>query len=301
MSDLPPPVWLARELDPAPLAGFPHLDGLGTARFRRGQSARPPHRHRGIEIHYVWRGRYHWTVEGRSYTACAGDAFITCPWHLHGSPSGTQDPGAYSWAIIAPQRFTPSSGLRLGAWSWLGAPLEAELGRHLAGSHLLPAATEVGEAFSRLAREFADRLPGHARRVDALLADLVLVAARAAAAARTRAEDPLVARLATAIRADLAGSWPLGRLCAAAGLGAHALRQRVLAASGLTPRDLVAAQRIAAATAMLRTDADLVGIALACGFASQQHLTTRFRLATGYTPGGYRAAWRHDPDARVPA
>ncbi|MCK6491227.1 MAG: AraC family transcriptional regulator [Planctomycetes bacterium] len=292
MTDLPPPVWLARELDPTPLAGFPHLDGLGCARFHRGQSAREPHRHRGIEIHFVWRGHYHWTVEGTTFTACAGDAFVTCPWHLHGSPSGTQEPGWYSWAIIAPERFARGGALRLGRWSWLGAELAASVGRQLAGAHLLPKAAEVGAAMHRLAGEFAARPEGWQVRADALLADLLLVTARAAGSARARAEDPLASGLAAAVRAELARPWPLPALCRESGLAPATLRRHLVAASGLSPRDFVAAQRIAAAEERLRAGEDLAAVAFACGFASQQHLTTRFRLATGYTPGEYRAAWR---------
>ena len=94
------------------------------------------------------------------------------------------------------------------------------------------------------------------------------------------------------MRAALHSPWPIAGLCAACGLAPAALRRRLLAARGLTPRDFVAAQRIEAAAGRLRAGGDLVEVALACGFASQQHLTTRFRLATGYTPGGYRSAWR---------
>lgn len=292
MSDLPGEVWLARELDAAPLEGFPHLDGIGFARFRRGQFALPPHRHRGIEIHYVWRGHYHWTVEGTSYTACAGDAFVTCPWHLHGSPNGAQEPGAYSWVTLAPQRFERGGSLRLGRWSWLPPADEVEAGRLLSGAHLLPAAAEVGGVTRRLADEFARHPPGWRARVDALLTDLVLVAARAAGEARSRSQDPALALLAAEVRADLGRSWSLAELCHAAGLGADALRRRLLIATGYTPRDFLAAQRIAVAEERLRAGAGLAAVALDCGFSSQQHFTTRFRLATGYTPGDYRAAWR---------
>jgi AraC-like DNA-binding protein len=292
MSDLPVPVWLARELDPGPLAGFDHLDGFGFARFHRSQSARAPHRHRGIEIHYVWHGHYHWTVEGTSFTACAGDAFITCPWHLHGSPSATQEPGAYSWAILAPRRFTAAGDLRLGRWSWLPPAVATGIGRQLAGAHLLPGAHEVGAVMRQLAGEFAGHPEGWQARSDALLSDLLLVTARAAGAARQRTADPLVARLVSALRSDLARPWPINALCRIAGLGPATLRRRLVAACGLAPRDFVATQRLTVAAERLRAGGGLTAVALDCGFASQQHLTTRFRLATGYTPGGYRSTWR---------
>lgn len=39
---------------------------------------------------------------------------------------------------------------------------------------------------------------------------------------------------------------------------------------------------------LVRTDAGIVEIALACGFASQQHLTWAFRRYLGTTPAEYR-------------
>jgi AraC-like DNA-binding protein len=291
MSNLPPPVWLSREYAPTRLEAFPHLDSLGFARFRRGQEAWLPHRHRGIEIHYVWRGVYHWTVEGQAFVAGAGDAFVTCPWHLHGSPNGAQEPGAYSWATVTPRRFVRGRSLRLGPWSWLPSQVESESGRLLAGAHLLPAAAEVGEVMRRLALEFTGQPVGWRARVNTLLADLILVAARAAGMTRQRADDPLVTGLVATVRANLTHPWRLGELVSATGLGADALRRRLHLATGLTPRDFVMAQRLAVAAEHLRTGSALTTVALACGFASQQHLTTRFRLATGYTPGEYRASW----------
>ena len=47
-------------------------------------------------------------------------------------------------------------------------------------------------------------------------------------------------------------------------------------------------RRIARAKNLLRGREPIAGIALACGFSSQSHLTRAFKSATGLTPGAYR-------------
>lgn len=60
---------------------------------------------------------------------------------------------------------------------------------------------------------------------------------------------------------------------------------------GETPHADVTARRIEAARDLLATsDLTLPEIALACGFSSQAHLTTRFRQRTGTTPAAWRRA-----------
>jgi AraC family transcriptional regulator len=61
------------------------------------------------------------------------------------------------------------------------------------------------------------------------------------------------------------------------------------ASTGTSPARYVREQRIARATVLLRDGRrPLAEIAVAAGFADQQHFTRRFREATGRTPGAYR-------------
>jgi AraC family transcriptional regulator len=59
---------------------------------------------------------------------------------------------------------------------------------------------------------------------------------------------------------------------------------------GMTPHQYVLERRIEAATQALRLQRErpIVDIALACGFASQAHMTTLMRRAAGVTPGAIR-------------
>ena len=60
-------------------------------------------------------------------------------------------------------------------------------------------------------------------------------------------------------------------------------------ATGQSLHQFVLARRIAQARRMMETtDADLADIAYACGFASQQHMTTVFSRHLGTTPARYR-------------
>lgn len=62
---------------------------------------------------------------------------------------------------------------------------------------------------------------------------------------------------------------------------------------GLTPYAFYNRRRLERASDLLRTTAMTVTeVALACGYASGSHLSTRFRRETGLSPAEYRAVWR---------
>lgn len=69
--------------------------------------------------------------------------------------------------------------------------------------------------------------------------------------------------------------------------------QRVFKAeTGLTPHQHVLQGRLRRARAMLEGKEAIAEIAFACGFASQQHMTTVFRKQLGITPGKFRKKFR---------
>ncbi|QEL19768.1 AraC family transcriptional regulator [Limnoglobus roseus] len=77
------------------------------------------------------------------------------------------------------------------------------------------------------------------------------------------------------------------------GLSPSQFQRRVLALTGLTPRQLLTKARVeAAARALKDTDAPLTAVAVACGFYDQAALSRQFRAATGVPPGEYRRAFR---------
>jgi PAS domain S-box-containing protein len=85
----------------------------------------------------------------------------------------------------------------------------------------------------------------------------------------------------------------IATLAKKAGLSASQFQRRVLALTGLTPRQLLSKARIEAAAHALRdTDTPLSRIASDCGFYDQAAFSHQFRAATGVPPGDYRHAFR---------
>jgi AraC family transcriptional regulator len=81
----------------------------------------------------------------------------------------------------------------------------------------------------------------------------------------------------------------LEQIAAAAGLSAFHFTRCFKEATGLAPYRYVLLRRVERAKDLLEnTSQTLAQIALACGFATQQHLTEIFRAHTGVPPGRYR-------------
>jgi len=81
----------------------------------------------------------------------------------------------------------------------------------------------------------------------------------------------------------------LEEIAAAAGLSAFHFTRCFKEATGLAPYRYVLLRRVERAKDLLEnTSQTLAEIALACGFATQQHLTEIFRTHTGLPPGRYR-------------
>jgi AraC family transcriptional regulator len=87
------------------------------------------------------------------------------------------------------------------------------------------------------------------------------------------------------------GSLSLGDIAAALDLEPYRLSRLFRASFGESPRRYLLRKRLAQARRLLEeTEEPLAEIAVACGFASQAHMTTSFAQAIGTTPARYRAA-----------
>ncbi len=93
------------------------------------------------------------------------------------------------------------------------------------------------------------------------------------------------------IEAAIATGVSLDELAHEAGVSRSHFTRAFRAAAGTSPRRYLTERRIARAKEMLAgTEDEIVGIAFACGFASQAHFTESFRRATGVTPLVFRRA-----------
>jgi AraC family transcriptional regulator len=97
-------------------------------------------------------------------------------------------------------------------------------------------------------------------------------------------------RLANLFREHLGTSLTLTRMAAEVGLSPQHFGRLFKATFGTTPHDHLQSLRIDAAVKALRRDASLsiVAIALACGFASQSHMTETIRRRLHVTPSALR-------------
>ncbi len=106
--------------------------------------------------------------------------------------------------------------------------------------------------------------------------------------------DPRLAAVAGAIDAihrDYAHPLRITDLAAATGLSLGQFERRVAAVLRVSPRQLLTQTRVdAAARALRETDRPLRRLAVDCGFYDQATFCRQFRVATGLTPGQYRAA-----------
>ena len=97
-------------------------------------------------------------------------------------------------------------------------------------------------------------------------------------------------RVEARLRDPDATACTLGDLAAEVGLGVRQFARAYRAATGTTPGQRLLALRIERAQALIRGGAALVDVAHETGFASQSHLTRRFREHLGITPARWRDA-----------
>ena len=102
-------------------------------------------------------------------------------------------------------------------------------------------------------------------------------------------EGSWLSRAEAVLRRDLERALDLGEAAAALDLSPDAFRKRFAREGGVTPARYRAAQRIAAAEALLRTTRmPLRAIAEALGFTDEFHLSRRFKEAHGVPPSEFR-------------
>src|SRR5438128_1788857 len=96
-------------------------------------------------------------------------------------------------------------------------------------------------------------------------------------------------RVQVFVEANIDRSVHIADLAARAGLSVHHFGHAFRTSTGVTPRAFIEQRRIARARTLIGdTNQPLADIAAATGFATQSHLTTAFRRATGFTPAAYR-------------
>lgn len=99
-----------------------------------------------------------------------------------------------------------------------------------------------------------------------------------------------IAPLLDRIRADLTINWSVARMAKEARMSPRTFLRRFSEATGQTPGDWIAAERVNEAKRLLcQRQADMETIAMAVGFGSAHTLRHHFRSKVGLSPGDFRA------------
>jgi AraC family transcriptional regulator len=104
-----------------------------------------------------------------------------------------------------------------------------------------------------------------------------------------RLSAPQLQRVIDYIQSNLAHPLSLEALATQAGYSPYHFARLFREATGESPYQFVLRQRVEQAQHLLRAGRlPLLDVALACGFASQSHMTRLFRQQLGVTPGAYQ-------------
>lgn len=176
-----------------------------------------------------------------------------------------------------------------------------DLGINSGRVDILPSLGEPDLLAERLALGVRDALIDHdaasgvyADYLSRALAARLLREHSAASARREEARGGLTAaQLRTAtdfMEANLDQSVSLAEMAAACGLSPTHFARRFKLAVGVPPHQRLMQLRVERAKRLLQGPLPIVEVALACGFAHQEHLTGVFRRFTGMTPASFRRA-----------
>lgn len=166
---------------------------------------------------------------------------------------------------------------------------------------ILPSLGEPDLLAERLALGVRDALTDHDDAAgvyaDYLSRALAARLLREHSGAKVRAEPakggltPAQLKLATEfMEANLDRSVNLAEIASACGLSPTHFARRFKISIGAPPHQRLMQLRVDRARRLLQGPLPIVEVALACGFAHQEHLTSIFRRFTGMTPASYRRA-----------
>lgn len=251
------------------------------------------HYNDGIEINYVISGTYRWHMDGKDYQLLPGEAFVTCPWQLHGSLDQILDRGVLSWLILKPRIFDKNGRLQLGEWSSLKRETQDEIGRLLAENKnpVLPKGMYLNYLYQQIHHELTVKEFGHEERINWLLDSLVLSISRAIIHRNKEQErdDSFMDKLSRSMRACFEDRINMVDMAYQFGMSPTSFNNKVKELTGLSPTDYLIDLKIRHAKSLLKRETcTITEVAMECGFYSSQHFSTTFSRRTGMTPTAYR-------------
>lgn len=289
---------------PSILSRYPAIVEFAKQKFSKVQrNSLKLHYNEGIEICYVHKGYYNWVAEGRNYTLYPGDAFVTCPWELHGSPIGTLNRGCLSWIIIAPQSFDKDGNLYMGPSSTLDSSTLREIGNILVtkDSHILHGGC-INHILHTLQQELFTPSLGTDCLISQLLDRLLIETARNIQQKVPRnSMDPEISRFIEQLESQFAENWTIELMAKATGMHPLTLIGRCKRFTGNTPIQLLTEIRMKhAKEKMEKTNLPITQIAYECGFSSIQYFSEIFKKLNGYAPKEFREKLKRHTHPHLP-
>lgn len=283
-----------------PTRMLPEIPSLGWWNARHQQSwAEDWHRHEGVELAFLARGRLDLGVGGRLFRLRPGDLVITRPWQKHKIGNPTVAASRFQWLLIDVGVQRPNEPWAWPDWLVLSRPDRKRLTTLLRQNEhpVWRADARVRDAFGSLMAALDTRdLPTLETRVkigvNALLATVLdllrsrRIPLRDALTSTRRTVELFLSSLEE--RPD--HQWTLEEMARRCALGRSQFAHHCEEITNLTPALFLLRCRLAAASRILHADParPITEIALATGFQSSQYFANRFRRQFGCTPSDYR-------------
>ena len=273
---------------------YPFITAFGHERYLDIRPTLPLHYNKGIEICYVTKGRYEWSVDKEKHILYPGDGFVTCPWQFHGSERGVIELGEIWWLIISPKIFNKKGKFHLADWSCFSKQEEQAISDALLNNHhpILYKSSELNDLFTALYHELITKEFGYEVKIHHLIEIILMTVVRLI---RNREnievkDMELITRLEKQLKENLGSKWSVGKMAAANNMGTTSFNEKIKKITGYTPSSYLIQLRIAEAKKqLLNTDKSITDIALDCGFSSSQHFSGTFMKRIGISPTNYRS------------
>lgn len=257
-------------------AGLPGVEALHASFV---EHAYRPHSHPTWTIAVVERGAARFECDDTPQRADEGELFVLEPEAVHTGMAAVPEGWTYKVLYLEPEllsEWDEADGHAPRAAEWVvfrDPALRARLLRAHASLLVGGLATET------TVLEAVDALRPHLR-----------VGGGEFRRERGGTEHAAVRRARAVLQERWAERVTLAELSAAAGLSRFELVRRFRAETGLPPHAFQLDLRVTRARELLRRGEPPAGVAVACGFADQAHLTRTFKRLVGVTPGRFAAA-----------
>ncbi len=285
---------LERQTFQSPDTLVPELAMIGWSRFARASPGHlSAHTHAdSYELCLIVQGTVDWWAGDEVWEVGPGQMYITFPGETHGGIGTIMNPCTLYWAQLRCNKTAALPGLNRRQ--------TMELKKWLSALHprRFTAQPGVQPMFAQLLHEHVSPSSLSPMLVRALLHQLLVLTLRSHQAQqqedvqRRGRYSPKVTRAIELIDADKDCRWKVNGLAQTVGLSAARFRLHFHRQVGMSPREYLLRKKMLATKALLRQGQSVTRVAMRLGFASSQHLATRFRHHCGMTPRQYVQSWQ---------